>query len=172
MSQRFGTMDYVSRDAGPVQVRRAVPADAAELTRLRVVMFVDMGRDPSLLSPDWQRRNEEHFRVRLAAPDEFAAFVVDQPGGSLAAAAVGWLNHHLIGTSNTTGRVGYVANMCTERGFRGRGYGRAALTALLEWMRASGISMVDLHATPDGEPLYRSVGFVEPTDRALTLRLR
>jgi ribosomal protein S18 acetylase RimI-like enzyme len=154
------------------EVRRADPDDAAELTRLRVVMFTDMGRDLSFLDDDWRRRNVTHFRRRLAETDVFAAYVVDRPDGGLAASAIGWLNDHLIGTTNPVGKVGYIANMCTDPAYRRRGYGRATLVALLSWLRSTGITTVDLHATPDGEPLYRSLGFTAPTDPALTLRLQ
>jgi len=154
------------------EVRRAAPDDATELTRLRRLMFADKGRDPGLLDDDWQRRNVAHFRRRLAETDVFAAYVVDRPGGGLAACAVGWLNEHLIGTANQVGRVGYIANMSTDPAYRRRGYGRAALVALLAWLRSTGITTVDLHATPDGEALYRSLGFTDPTDPALTLRFR
>ena len=88
------------------EVRRAGPDDAAELTRLRVIMFTDMGRDPALLDEAWQRGNVDHFHRRLAETDRFAAYVVDRPGSGLAACAVGWLNEHLIGTANPVGRVG------------------------------------------------------------------
>jgi GNAT superfamily N-acetyltransferase len=152
-------------------VRRATVDDAAELTRLRSVMFLEMGRDPSLLTPAWQRANTEHFCRRLADRDLFAAFVIDQPDGALAACAVGWLNPHLIGTHNQSGMTGYVANMSTDPSCRRQGYGRAALEALLDWMRSTGIRTVDLHATADGERIYRSLGFTEPVDTALTLRL-
>jgi GNAT superfamily N-acetyltransferase len=60
--------------------------------------------------------------------------------------------------------------MSTDPAYRRRGYGRTTLLTLLAWLRSTGITMVDLHATPDGEPLYRSLGFTEPTDPALTLR--
>ena len=134
-------------------------------------MFLDMGRDPALLTADWRQRNVTHFRRRLAETDLFAAYVVDQPdGGGLAACAVGWLNEHLVGTNNPVGRSGYVANICTDPAHRRRGHSRATLTALLDWLRSTGIAVVDLHATPDAEPLYRSLGFRDPTDRALTLR--
>lgn len=61
--------------------------------------------------------------------------------------------------------------MSTDPDFRQRGYGRATLAELLTWMRSTGITTVDLHATPDGEHLYRQMGFTEPADTALTLRL-
>jgi len=72
---------------------------------------------------------------------------------------------------NLTGRRGYIANTCTDVGFRSRGYGRATVTQLVDWMRAAGVPVVDLQATPDGEPLYRSLGFTDPWAPALSLRL-
>jgi GNAT superfamily N-acetyltransferase len=152
-------------------IRRAGVEDASELTRLRAQMFIDMGRDPAILDQDWHQRATEHFRARLAEPDLFGAFVVDRPDGGLAAVAIGWINHHLVGTTNPGARVGYVANMCTDPAFRRRGYGRATLVTLLDWMRSNGIGTVDLHASPDGEHLYRAMGFAEPSYPALTLRL-
>ena len=152
--------------------RRANPEDAAELTRLRVVMFEGMGNDVSGLDETWRRQNAGYFRSRLRDTGEFAAFVVDKPDGTgLAACAVGWLNPHLLGMRNLTGRRGYIANTCTDVGFRSRGYGRATVTQLVDWMRAAGVPVVDLHATPDGEPLYRSLGFTDPWAPALSLRL-
>ncbi|MGI8680424.1 MAG: GNAT family N-acetyltransferase [Jatrophihabitans sp.] len=151
--------------------RRATPIDAAEIVRLRALMFEDMGRDPGLLDARWRRRNIDHFTAGLAEPDVFAGYVIDNPQGGLAAVAIGWLDQHLIGTANPTGRVGYIANMCTEPDFRRRGFGRITLTALLDWMRSTDTKTVNLHASADGEALYRSFGFTDPAETALTLRL-
>ena len=38
------------------------------------------------------------------------------------------------------------------------------MTALLDWYRNHGLTTVDLRASPDGEPLYRSLGFVRTPD--------
>ncbi len=152
-------------------VRRASEEDAGELTRLRVLMFADMGYATASTDERWRKRNIEHFRARLRDVDEFAAFVIDKPKGGLAACAVGWLNAHLVGLRNLSAQSGYIANMCTDVGFRRRGYGRTTLTALLEWMRSTGIGLVHLHASRDGDALYRSMGFTDPDEPALTLRL-
>jgi ribosomal protein S18 acetylase RimI-like enzyme len=154
-----------------IEARRAGRADAQELTRLRGVMFRDMGRDPLLLDETWQQRNTEYFRARLAETDDFAAFVVDRPAAGLAAAAVGWLERRLIGTANPTGRIGYIANVSTDPDERHRGHARRTMTELVAWFRTTGISMVTLNAAPDGDRLYRSLGFIEPEDPELVLRL-
>jgi ribosomal protein S18 acetylase RimI-like enzyme len=156
---------------GDIHVRRALPEDAEELTRLRAVMFEDMGRDPGLFSSTWRQRNVDHFAVRLLDRERFAAFVVDGEGSGLAAASVGWLDQHLIGAVNPSGRVGYIANVATDRAYRGRGYARSTTAVLLDWLRSTGVATVNLHATRAAEHLYRSLGFTEPSERALTLRL-
>ena len=152
--------------------RRATAEDAAELTRLRIVMFEDMGFDVSHLDQTWRQHNIDHFQARLRDTGEFAAFVIDKPDATgLAACMVGWLIPHLIGLHNLSGRHGYIANACTDVGYRGRGYARATITELLDWMRATGVGRVDLHASHDGEPLYRSLGFTPPKFADLMLRL-
>jgi len=154
------------------EVRRAEPADAAELTRLRALMFQEMGRDMTQLDEQWRQRNIAHFAERLADREMFAAFVVDKRSDGIAASAVGWLDQHLIGAANPSGRIGYIANVSTDVAYRRRGYARQAMTALLDWLGSTGISVVNLHATPEAEGMYRSLGFREPGGRALSLRLR
>ena len=51
---------------------------------------------------------------------------------------------------------------------RGRGLARAVVSAGLSWLDEMGAEVVDLHATPDAERLYRSLGFSEA--RSLALR--
>ncbi|MEV0396021.1 GNAT family N-acetyltransferase [Polymorphospora rubra] len=158
-----------------VEVRRAVVDDAAELVRLRGLMLRAMGiGEPGV--DDWQPVALRSLRDRLAEPDgSLAAFVVDQPvdpadapaGAAtgavgpprLAACVVGVVERRLGTPDNPSGEIGYVFNVSTDPGYRRRGYSRALMAALLGWYRERGIVVVDLVATADGEPLYRSVGF-------------
>jgi hypothetical protein len=45
------------------------------------------------------------------------------------------------------------------------------MTALLEWFQTQGVRKVDLRASADAEPLYRSLGFARTSDPAMRLRL-
>jgi ribosomal protein S18 acetylase RimI-like enzyme len=62
---------------------------------------------------------------------------------------------------NVDGRTAYVQWVATDDEFRGRGCARAVMTTLLDWLDAHDVTAVELHATPMGEPLYRSLGFWE-----------
>jgi len=153
-----------------LQVRRAQPADARELTRLRAVMFAAMGSEAD---DGWRTACEADLREQLAG-DQMAAFVVDAPDGSgLACSVIGTLDRRLPGPGRpgTNIVVGHVSSMVTDPGWRRRGMARVAMQALLEWLAIRGAVEVRLSATAAGEPLYRSLGFSDPTHRALRLRL-
>ncbi|MEE6263239.1 GNAT family N-acetyltransferase [Plantactinospora sonchi] len=90
------------------------------------------------------------------------------PGG-LVACAVGVIETRLGDPTNPSGESGYVFNVATESGYRRRGYARACVARLLDWYRRRGIPVVDLRATPDGEALYRSLGFVSSATPVLRL---
>lgn len=153
-------------------VRPARPEDAAELVRLRRLMFHAM---KGLDEPgEWEAAAEELLRAQLAGGTGavVGAFVVDSPGGTggrggtggtagLAACAVGTVEQRLPAPGHPTGRFGFVFNVCTDPGHRGRGYARATTEALLDWFAAQGVTRVDLHATPASEHLYRGFGFAE-----------
>jgi len=156
-------------------VRPAVPADAPELARLRRLMFAAMhGRDEP---GEWERETERMVRRRLtelsADGPGLGAFVVDGDGTgapALAACAVGTVEERLPAPQHPAGRFGFVFNVCTDERYRGRGYARATTEALLDWFAQCRVTRVDLHATPDAEPLYRKLGFAEHST-ALSLDL-
>lgn len=136
-------------------LRRATPADAEDLTRLRGLMHLAMG-SPSL--PDeWRTACEAAFRRRLAEPD-FVAYGVEVDG-RLVSCGAGWLEEHLPSPGQYDGRRGHIASMSTEPEARRQGHARAVFTALMEWFAEQGVPRVDLRATEDGRELYASFGF-------------
>jgi GNAT superfamily N-acetyltransferase len=132
----------------------------------------------------WMPQAVAYLREHLADPDAgLGVFVVERPGaiedgtaggGSgrrLAACAAGTVEHRLAGPGNPQGLMGHVFNVSTDGDMRRRGYARACVMALLDWYRERGVHKIDLHATPDGEPLYASLGFVRNPDPAMRLRM-
>lgn len=157
---------------GMIVTRAAVPEDAAELVRLRRLMFLAMnGRDTP---GSWEREAEVTVHRQLTGPRaRLAGFVVAGDGTGaphLAACALGTTEERLPSPSHPAGRFGFVFNVCTDPRYRGRGYARATTEALLGWFAERGVTRVDLHATDEAEPLYRSLGFTEHST-ALSLDL-
>lgn len=151
-----------------ITARQAVVADAEELTRLREVMISTFGPVPD---HSWREPCIEAFRVALADPaGPLQAFVTDAPDqpGMLAACSVGVIQQRLPGPANWSGRTGYVLSVATDPRFRRQGHARAVVVATLDWFRDRGVPRVDLHASDQGESLYRDLGFHEPRGVALT----
>ena len=153
-----------------IEVRRAVVADAAELVKLREVMVGEVFR-PEARKP-WQDAAYQRLCEWLETPD-FGMFVVDKPDrpGELAACALGQIEYRLPGLYTLTGKVGYVSNVATWPDYRRRGYSRACMLATVEWFRQQEVPLVDLFASPEGEPLYASLGFTRKPDPAMRLLL-
>jgi ribosomal protein S18 acetylase RimI-like enzyme len=153
-------------------VRRAVAGDAAALTRLRAQMLSDMGRLNEGSDPRWHGVTEEWFARRLREGKDFAAFVIDDPDLGVVSCAVGVCDAHAPTPGNLSGLHGNVSNMSTDPRFRRLGYARACLEALLASFRdETEARVVKLNATNDGIALYRSLGFIEPGNPELQLKL-
>lgn len=122
----------------------------------------------------WQETSRKVLRERLPGTDaSLAAFVVDRPGvpGKLAACVTAVVEQRMASPENPTGRVGYIFSVATDDAFRRRGYSRLCMEATLDWYREQGTGKVDLRASVDAEPLYRSLGFVRTSDPAMRLSM-
>ena len=151
-------------------VRRAVAADAVEITRLRRLMFTAMGVDCDTV--DWEPACIEFFRQRLGT-DDVVAMVVDAPDGDgLAASGVIELTHTIPSPRARHGTSAYISTISTDPRWRRRGMAAAIMDALLDVARAAGTDNVELHATAEGRPLYERLGFRDrPGNPALVLAL-
>ena len=119
----------------------------------------------------WREASERLLREGFARGD-VAAFVVDHPleQARLVAGGVAVIVQRLGGPHNPSGRYGHVQSMATDVEFRRQGFARAILAALLAWFEQRGVLRVDLHASPMGEHLYRSMGFTEGAEPELRWR--
>jgi GNAT superfamily N-acetyltransferase len=144
-----------------VEPRLAHTGDAPEVVRLAALMYTSMGLDATGL--DWRENAMKVMAERLGG-DEVAVFVIDDPENAGALAACGGVAviQRLPGPNTRDGRWGYVQWISTEPRHQRRGFARAIMTAILAWCEARGIQNVELHATAQGEPLYRSMGFTDP----------
>jgi GNAT superfamily N-acetyltransferase len=150
-----------------VIARAATNDDVDEVVRLAAVMYATMHHD--VTNPLWLAGAHDAFVDRLGA--DLAVFVVDAPSGNgLIASGAGTISTRLPAPNNLSARVGYIQWIATEVEARGQGCGRAVMNALLQWFDEQEVPVVELHATPDGEPLYRDLGFSDQGPVALRRR--
>jgi GNAT superfamily N-acetyltransferase len=151
-----------------MRARPATLDDADEVLRLAAVMYSSMGQDPT--DPRWRSTAKAQFTSRLG--HDLGVFVVDHPDhAGLAASAAVTITTRLSGPNNLSARVAYVQWVATDPEVRSRGYGRAVMTAVVEWCEEHDVVYVELHATAAGEPLYRDLGFSDAGPTALRRRL-
>lgn len=154
--------------ASPHAVRRATPDDLDELLRLRQLM-IDLVEGPAHprveAAPDWMAASRAFLADGFAAGT--AAAFVAEADGLVVGGGVGHILRRLAAPWNPTGRSGYIASMVTEPAWQGRGIGGAVVDGLLGWFTDEGITRVELTATEQGEPVYRSRGFLPRGDTAM-----
>ena len=150
-------------------IREATLDDLDLLTRLRVDFMgeiwpeagaaVDEAATPE--TADWIRRMMEEGRLLSWLLYE---------GGTLRAAA-SLLLYELPPKPGVRRLNGQELNVYTKKEARRRGYGRRLMEHLVAEAGRRGVYQLELHATADGEPLYRQLGFAEPECPWLELRL-
>jgi GNAT superfamily N-acetyltransferase len=143
----------------PAHPRLAQPADAPEIVRLRALMFESMGQDASDLT--WRTNCRAHLEAELRA-GRMVGVVVDAPEGpGLAACGVAEVSVRVPSPRLPDGSSAYVGSMSTDLHWRRQGMARAILERLLDELTQRGVMRIELHATPEGEPLYESLGFLD-----------
>jgi GNAT superfamily N-acetyltransferase len=140
-------------------LRPATADDVAEVVRLRKLMLDVLGAPGA---EPWEQECARFLTASLA-DGTAGAVVAEDPGapGRLVACGVGTVTRRLPGPANPEGRYGYIASMVTEEAWRGRGLATGIVQGLLDWFAGIGVHRVDLHASAQGEPVYRALGFTE-----------
>ena len=144
--------------AADYRVRPATLADADVLVRHRVGMFTDMGvaMDAAALETAFRAWLTEMLPAGI-----YRAWLVEAPDG------------HVVGGGGITvlpwppgpryfgGRLAFVYNVYTDPPHRRRGLARLVMDAIHTFCREAGITSLALNASGDGQPLYKSLGYVE-----------
>jgi|SRR5579859_350272 len=138
-------------------IRRAVPADCAALTQMRLD-FVRESHPHRVVSAEFAAATRRFFEERLGTSEPVAFWLVEADGQVIAHAAL-ILFQKLPNLSNLSGREGYVSNVLTLAAHRRRGVAAALLEAVTADARERGIGRLWLYTSADGEPLYARAGF-------------
>jgi GNAT superfamily N-acetyltransferase len=153
-----------------ITYRRATLDDVDVLVDFRLRFLADRAGSERAPAEDILAEYlEDYFRDAMPRR-AFIAWLAERDGDVVATSGmVIWQippNNSVI-----TGRQAYVLNMYTMPEVRRQGICAALLEKMIEEARALGLSRVHLHASREGEAIYRRRGFVEPSDVELLLRL-
>ncbi|MBX2904937.1 MAG: GNAT family N-acetyltransferase [Taibaiella sp.] len=148
----------------------ATVEDAEDLAISRVHFLTELvGQQPQ---PDADGLTQElvaYFRNAVAAQQYVG--IIARRGDKLVATGGMVFREQPGSFKNPSGKTAYILNMYTIPGFRRRGISSSVMEKLMEIAQGKGYSFFELHATPDGEPMYKKLGFYkhsEPTYRKST----
>ena len=112
----------------------------------------------------------EYFTKAIPSRD-FVAWVAELDGKIVATSGmVVWQRPAIYGGVES-GRLGYLLNFYTIPEARRKGIATGLLNELIKEARLLGLRYLHLHASKEGEPMYRKAGFVDPRMPELALKL-
>lgn len=153
-----------------MKVEQASLADLDQLVRLRLAYLTD---DFGELSDQQmvQLREELPAYFNHHLQHDLLAFVAREESGRIVSCA--WLLLVLKPPSPRfpRGRTGVLFNVYTEPQSRRQGLARRVMGALIEEAYLRQLDVLELHATDDGYPLYRSLGFADDSTTHKAMRM-
>lgn len=151
--------------------RRGTLDDVQVLVDLRVRFLNEILNHPENNETRVVRKSLLEYFAEAIPSRDFVAWVAEYGGKIVATSGmVVWQKPALYGGVES-GKLGYLLNFYTIPEARGKGIATRLLNELIGEAKSMGLRYVHLHASKDGEPIYRKTGFVEPKMPELELRL-
>jgi len=151
--------------------RRGTLDDVQVLVDLRVRFLNELLNHPENSETRVVRKSLLEYFTGAIPSRDFVAWVAEFGGKIVATSGmVVWQKPALYGGVES-GKLGYLLNFYTIPEARGKGIATRLLNELIGEAKSMGLRYVHLHASKDGEPIYRKAGFVEPKMPELVLRL-
>jgi len=163
-SRRPGAKDQMANAA---TIRRAEDRDLEVVAGNFRRMWLEIGWPPETLRHDWREVVSDFVeRARMAGP--FAAFLAEMDSEVVGTAAC-QIYAGLYPEIRTPAAhlAGYVWGVYVEPAHRRRGVAAKLTRAAIDHLQAVGCTRVRLHASLQGEPVYRRLGFRETNERDL-----
>jgi GNAT superfamily N-acetyltransferase len=146
-----------------VTIRRAIPADMAEMQRLNKALYTyenshRLYEDSFDLEWTYSEAGNKYFRELLSDVPNSTAFVAESDGKVIGYLAAGY--REIIYRAGSP--VAEIENMCVEEGSRRSGVGRALVETFKQWAEARGAKRLRVTAFAGNAiaiSFYRKCGF-------------
>jgi GNAT superfamily N-acetyltransferase len=159
------------RNEEKIVYRRATLNDVAALVDYRVRFLNELHSHVEDDETKLIRESLHRYFTRSIPSGEFIAWIAELNGKIVATSGmVIWQKPAIYGGVES-GRLGYLLNFYTVPEARRKGIATRLLKELIKEARLMGLKYLHLHASKDGESIYRKAGFVEPQMPELALKL-
>ena len=140
-----------------MNAEKAVTADIEDLVRLRLAFLAeDNGTLDDNMINSIKQSLPDYF-IKHLNKDLFA--YVRREGNTIVSCAFLLVIEKPMSPAFINGKTGTVLNVYTSTAFRHKGYARKVMEALMADANEMNLSVLELKATEDGYPLYKSLGF-------------
>ena len=158
-------------EADRIMYRRANVSDVEVLVDCRIRFLNELYHRPEDSETQVLREALQEYFSEAIPPESFIAWLAEYDGKVVGTGGmVVWQIPGRYGGLES-GRAGYILNMYTTPEARGNGICTRLLKELVNEAKSLGITYLHLHASRDGEGIYRKAGFAEPKQPELKLRL-
>jgi len=153
-----------------VLLRKASVSDIDLMIEYRITFLKEAQGTPSQELESQLRQSLRQYFTRSLINDTFVSWIAEFENMSIGFS--GMVIREQPGNLEVpNGRTGYILNMFTVKEFRENGIGSLLFQKLIDEAKQRELDKIELHATKDGEPIYRQFGLVEPHDKALEIIL-
>jgi GNAT superfamily N-acetyltransferase len=158
-------------DKNQVSYRRANEADIDSLVDMRVRFLNEMYDHPDDEETDELRQSLRGYFAESIANGSFVAWLAEHDGETIGSS--GMVVWRLPGRYGglVSGEIGYILNLYTIPEARRGGICTRLLDELIGEGRRLGLTYFHLHATNDGEEIYRRAGFADAELLEMELKL-
>jgi ribosomal protein S18 acetylase RimI-like enzyme len=148
-------------------IRSAGQADLPIIWHHRIAMFTEMGVDTEPLIRLQTPFNE--WMSACIASGEYVGLLAVTESGEVVSGAGLWLHQWFPSSVAPSGRRGYILNVYTEPEHRRHGLAKRLVQGCIDHCKALDITVVLLHASQFGRPIYESMGFIDTNEMRLQL---
>jgi ribosomal protein S18 acetylase RimI-like enzyme len=125
---------------------------------LRLALLKELGELNSSQDELIMETSTREYLQKVLSNNEFISYMAEMNGEPVSISGMVLFKRPPY-LENLQGIEAYILNMYTVPEYRGKGLAKRLLENCIEESKKSGVKRIWLHASEDGEPLYRKMGF-------------
>lgn len=154
-----------------VAIRKATLQEDSLIAKHFYQMWLDVGVPEDLINSDWENVTLgfiEQARQNFFYQG-FVALVDGVVVGSASCQLFAGLYPHIL--KQTYRKYGYIWGLYVEKPYRRKGIAKKLTRTTIEYLQGIGCTRAVLNASPEGKPVYESLGFISSNAMHLDLDL-
>ena len=158
-------------DRNKITLKKATISDIETIIEYRIIFLEEVQGIPSKELELSLRKCLRQYFTKSLGNDSFISWIAEYENKSIGFS--GMVIREQPGNFEIpNGKTGYILNMFTLKEYRNHGIGSLLFQKLIDDAKQRNLDRIELHATQDGEPIYRRFGFIEPHDKVLEQKLK